>query len=163
MSLFAGETVMQRTLVYTFLTRDYSGGPAGCVVAGRLAYADPNLKVMLIEGWNARSDLIIVLIDCLTGGANNRDDPWVYRPGIYVKNMQRDGVYVGIDLLDTDRKLTSAVETTRLPSMLTLNLRPTSEEGKALYREFWSLCLRLDRGTDAWCRCANILGKMSSD
>jgi alcohol oxidase len=51
------------------------GGPAGCVVAGRLAYADPTLKVMLIEG-----------------GANNRDDPWVYRPGIFVKNMQRDGV-----------------------------------------------------------------------
>ncbi|EPS99789.1 hypothetical protein FOMPIDRAFT_1030775 [Fomitopsis schrenkii] len=51
------------------------GGPAGCVVAGRLAYADPNLKVMLIEG-----------------GANNRDDPWVYRPGIYVRNMQNDGV-----------------------------------------------------------------------
>ncbi|KAH9853281.1 alcohol oxidase [Lenzites betulinus] len=51
------------------------GGPAGCVVAGRLAYADPTLKVMLIEG-----------------GANNRDDPWVYRPGIYVRNMQRDGI-----------------------------------------------------------------------
>ncbi|THH29566.1 hypothetical protein EUX98_g4623 [Antrodiella citrinella] len=51
------------------------GGPAGCVVAGRLAYADPDMKVMLIEG-----------------GANNRDDPWVYRPGIYVRNMQRDGV-----------------------------------------------------------------------
>jgi len=51
------------------------GGPAGCVVAGRLAYADPTLKVMLIEG-----------------GANNRDDPWVYRPGIYVRNMQNDGV-----------------------------------------------------------------------
>jgi len=51
------------------------GGPAGCVTAGRLAFADPNLKVMLIEG-----------------GANNRDDPWVYRPGIYVKNMQQDGV-----------------------------------------------------------------------
>lgn len=50
------------------------GGPAGCVVAGRLAYADPNLKVMLIEG-----------------GMNNRDDPWVYRPGIFVRNMQRDG------------------------------------------------------------------------
>ena len=28
----------------------YRGGPAGSVVAGRLAYADPNLKVMLIEG-----------------------------------------------------------------------------------------------------------------
>ncbi|THH07338.1 hypothetical protein EW145_g3449 [Phellinidium pouzarii] len=51
------------------------GGPAGCVVAGRLAYADPNLQVMLIEGGN-----------------NNRDDPWVYRPGIYVRNMQRDGL-----------------------------------------------------------------------
>nr|6H3G_A Chain A, Alcohol oxidase [Phanerodontia chrysosporium]6H3G_B Chain B, Alcohol oxidase [Phanerodontia chrysosporium]6H3G_C Chain C, Alcohol oxidase [Phanerodontia chrysosporium]6H3G_D Chain D, Alcohol oxidase [Phanerodontia chrysosporium]6H3G_E Chain E, Alcohol oxidase [Phanerodontia chrysosporium]6H3G_F Chain F, Alcohol oxidase [Phanerodontia chrysosporium]6H3G_G Chain G, Alcohol oxidase [Phanerodontia chrysosporium]6H3G_H Chain H, Alcohol oxidase [Phanerodontia chrysosporium]CDG66232.1 len=51
------------------------GGPAGCVVAGRLAYADPTLKVMLIEG-----------------GANNRDDPWVYRPGIYVRNMQRNGI-----------------------------------------------------------------------
>ncbi|KAF8196933.1 methanol oxidase [Pholiota molesta] len=52
------------------------GGPAGSVVAGRLAYADPSLKVMLIEA-----------------GANNRDDPWVYRPGIYVRNMQRDGMY----------------------------------------------------------------------
>ncbi|KIJ56938.1 GMC oxidoreductase [Sphaerobolus stellatus SS14] len=51
------------------------GGPAGCVVAGRLAYADPNLQVMLIEG-----------------GANNKDDPWVYRPGVYVRNMQRDGI-----------------------------------------------------------------------
>ncbi|KAF6747541.1 alcohol oxidase [Ephemerocybe angulata] len=51
------------------------GGPAGCVVAGRLAYADPSLKVMLIEG-----------------GANNRDDPWVYRPGIYPRNMQQNGI-----------------------------------------------------------------------
>ncbi|KAF8197223.1 methanol oxidase [Mycena galopus ATCC 62051] len=52
------------------------GGPAGrCVVAGRLAYADPTLKVMLIEG-----------------GANNRDDPWVCKPGIYVRNMQNDGI-----------------------------------------------------------------------
>ncbi|KZT38402.1 alcohol oxidase [Sistotremastrum suecicum HHB10207 ss-3] len=51
------------------------GGPAGCVVAGRLAYADPNLQVMLVEG-----------------GSNNRDDPWVYRPGIYPRNMQRDGI-----------------------------------------------------------------------
>jgi len=51
------------------------GGPAGSVVAGRLAYADPNLQVMLIEG-----------------GANNRDDPWVYRPGIFVRNMQQNGI-----------------------------------------------------------------------
>jgi len=51
------------------------GGPAGCVTAGRLARADPNLQVLLLEA-----------------GANNNDDPWVYRPGVYVKNMQRDGV-----------------------------------------------------------------------
>ncbi|CAK5271956.1 unnamed protein product, partial [Mycena citricolor] len=71
------------------------GGPGGCVVAGRLAVADPSLKVMLIEG-----------------GANNRDDPWVSSsgrsaaqdsdylvfkstgpsPGIYVRNMQRNGI-----------------------------------------------------------------------
>ncbi|EJU01918.1 methanol oxidase [Dacryopinax primogenitus] len=51
------------------------GGPAGCVVAGRLAFADPNLQVMLIEA-----------------GANNKDDPWVYRPGVYVRNMQQNGI-----------------------------------------------------------------------
>ena len=49
-----------------------SGGPAGCVVAVRLAYADPNLKVMLIEG-----------------GANNRDDPWVYR-SVDLPRLRRD-------------------------------------------------------------------------
>jgi hypothetical protein len=27
----------------------------GCVVAGRLAYADPTLKIMLIEGMSAES------------------------------------------------------------------------------------------------------------
>ncbi|KAG6370938.1 hypothetical protein JVT61DRAFT_10805 [Boletus reticuloceps] len=75
MSLFAGENVMEYTSLNVFLTYECSGGPAGCVVAGRLAYANHNLKVMLIEA-----------------GANNRDDPWVYRPGIYVKNMQRDGI-----------------------------------------------------------------------
>ncbi|EJD00303.1 alcohol oxidase [Fomitiporia mediterranea MF3/22] len=52
-----------------------SGGAAGCVVAGRLAYADPSLQVVLIEGGN-----------------NNRDDPWVYRPGIHARNTQFDGI-----------------------------------------------------------------------
>ncbi|KAH8919511.1 GMC oxidoreductase [Atractiella rhizophila] len=51
------------------------GGPAGCVVAGRLAKADPNLQVLLVEA-----------------GANNQDDPWVYRPAVYVRNMQRNGI-----------------------------------------------------------------------
>lgn len=53
MSSFAGEHVTQCTSLDVFLTRDCSGGPAGCVVAGRLAYADPSLKVMLIEGQTA--------------------------------------------------------------------------------------------------------------
>jgi alcohol oxidase len=50
------------------------GGPAGCVVAGRLAFSDPNLKVMLIEA-----------------GPNNRDDPEVFLPGLFAKNYQMDG------------------------------------------------------------------------
>lgn len=36
-------------LLYPTDTTNISGGPAGCVVAGRLAKADPNLQVMLIE------------------------------------------------------------------------------------------------------------------
>lgn len=34
----------------------------GCVVAGRLAYADPNLKVMLIEGQLSQIALLIKLM-----------------------------------------------------------------------------------------------------
>ena len=84
------------------------------MVAGRLAYADPNLKVMLIEGTHLSVVQSSQSADFLClGGANNRDDPWVYRsvrsllrhidvcllwrisrPGIYVRNMQNDGVYV---------------------------------------------------------------------
>ncbi|GAA6002775.1 hypothetical protein JCM10207_007670 [Rhodosporidiobolus poonsookiae] len=48
------------------------GGPAGCATAGRIARADPNLHVLLLEG-----------------GASNYEDPSVYRPGVYVRNMQR--------------------------------------------------------------------------
>ncbi|KAL2358498.1 alcohol oxidase p68 [Cryomyces antarcticus] len=49
------------------------GGSCGCVVAGRLANLDHNLQVMLIEA-----------------GENNLNNPWVYRPGIYPKNMKLD-------------------------------------------------------------------------
>ncbi|TLS31203.1 hypothetical protein PpBr36_02177 [Pyricularia pennisetigena] len=49
------------------------GGSTGCVVAGRLANLDHNLKVLLIEG-----------------GENNLNNPWVYRPGIYPRNMKLD-------------------------------------------------------------------------
>lgn len=49
------------------------GGSCGCVVAGRLAALDRNLKVLLIEG-----------------GENNLNNPWVPMPGIYPKNMKLD-------------------------------------------------------------------------
>ncbi|KAK3708989.1 Alternative oxidase, mitochondrial precursor [Vermiconidia calcicola] len=49
------------------------GGSCGCVVAGRLANVDRNLQVMLIEA-----------------GESNLNNPWVYRPGIYPKNMKLD-------------------------------------------------------------------------
>ncbi|KAL2421745.1 Alcohol oxidase 1 [Exophiala dermatitidis] len=49
------------------------GGSSGCVPAGRLANLDHNLQVLLIEG-----------------GESNLNNPWVYRPGIYPRNMKLD-------------------------------------------------------------------------
>ena len=44
-----------------------------CVVAGRLANLDRKLQVMLIEA-----------------GESNLNNPWVYRPGIFPRNMKLD-------------------------------------------------------------------------
>ncbi|KAL7269090.1 Alternative oxidase, mitochondrial precursor [Rhizina undulata] len=49
------------------------GGSCGCVVAGRLANLDPKLKVLLIEA-----------------GESNLNNPWIFRPGIYPRNMKLD-------------------------------------------------------------------------
>ncbi|KAL2014017.1 hypothetical protein VTN00DRAFT_1542 [Thermoascus crustaceus] len=49
------------------------GGSSGCVPAGRLANLDHNLQVLLIEA-----------------GEDNLNNPWVYRPGIYPRNMKLD-------------------------------------------------------------------------
>jgi len=49
------------------------GGSCGCVVAGRLANLDHKLQVLLIEA-----------------GESNLNNPWVYRPGIYPRNMKLD-------------------------------------------------------------------------
>ncbi|OQU95094.1 hypothetical protein CLAIMM_01350 isoform 1 [Cladophialophora immunda] len=49
------------------------GGSSGCVPAGRLANLDHNLQVLLIEA-----------------GESNLNNPWVYRPGIYPRNMKLD-------------------------------------------------------------------------
>jgi alcohol oxidase len=63
-------------------SRVLTSSSTGCVVAGRLAYADPNLKVMLIEGEisvSISNNVRSIELTFLLGGANNRDDPWVYR------------------------------------------------------------------------------------
>ncbi|KAF7558149.1 hypothetical protein G7Z17_g160 [Cylindrodendrum hubeiense] len=49
------------------------GGSCGCVVAGRLANLDRKLKVLLIEA-----------------GESNLNNPWVFRPGVYPRNMKLD-------------------------------------------------------------------------
>lgn len=49
------------------------GGSTGCVPAGRLANLDHNLQVLLIEA-----------------GEDNLNNPWVFRPGIYPRNMKLD-------------------------------------------------------------------------
>jgi alcohol oxidase len=49
------------------------GGSSGCVPAGRLANLDHKLDVLLIEA-----------------GESNLNNPWVYRPGIYPRNMKLD-------------------------------------------------------------------------
>ncbi|RYP11398.1 hypothetical protein DL764_000052 [Monosporascus ibericus] len=47
------------------------GGTAGCVIAGRLAEADPGLSILVIEG-----------------GRNNVDLPSVVYPGLFLQNIQ---------------------------------------------------------------------------
>jgi alcohol oxidase len=48
----------------------YLGGAAGCVVAGRLAKAHPKLEILLIEA-----------------GSNNRNNPNVIIPSLFVSNL----------------------------------------------------------------------------
>ena len=46
------------------------GGPAGCVIAGRLAKADPKLEILLIEQ-----------------GDNNKDNPIITTPASFLANI----------------------------------------------------------------------------
>ncbi|KAF2819461.1 alcohol oxidase [Ophiobolus disseminans] len=46
------------------------GGTAGCIIAGRLAEAEPNLSILVIEG-----------------GANNKDVPHIVNPVFYLQNL----------------------------------------------------------------------------
>jgi alcohol oxidase len=49
------------------------GGTAACVAAGRLAKANPDLKILLIEG-----------------GQNNFNDPTVVNPALYLTHLAPD-------------------------------------------------------------------------
>ncbi|TVY19911.1 Alcohol oxidase [Lachnellula arida] len=49
------------------------GGTAACVAAGRLAKANPELKILLVEG-----------------GRNNFQDPTVTNPAVYLSHLARD-------------------------------------------------------------------------
>ena len=51
-------------------TNAATGGTAACVVAGRLAEADPNLSVLVIEG-----------------GENNDGNPNVHHPALFLNNL----------------------------------------------------------------------------
>ena len=48
----------------------HSGGTAACVAAGRLARADPNLSILLVEG-----------------GPNNHNDPTITNPAMYLVHL----------------------------------------------------------------------------
>jgi len=49
------------------------GGTAACVAAGRLAKANPDLRILLIEG-----------------GKNNYNDPTVTTPALYLSHLAPD-------------------------------------------------------------------------
>ncbi|KAI9691302.1 MAG: hypothetical protein M1820_009765 [Bogoriella megaspora] len=49
------------------------GGTTGCIVAGRLAEADPNLSILVIEH-----------------GANNFNDPTIIHPGFWLRHIMPD-------------------------------------------------------------------------
>ena len=51
----------------------FRGGTAACVAAGRLAKNNPDLSILLVEG-----------------GRNNKDDPLVTNPAIYLAHLAPD-------------------------------------------------------------------------
>ena len=113
--------------------------------------------------WFSRQMCFFVTNGNLIGGENNRDDPWVYRPGIYVKNMQKDGMYACDFLILTLalslRLYNSLFSTAMLEQHSTRIPRnhPTFVVDDRLCRKlsFKCSCFRI---LIPWDRCANILG-----
>lgn len=71
------------------------------MIAGRLANLDPKLKVLLLEA-----------------GENNINNPWVYRPGIFPRNMKLDSKTASF--YQAQRTRSPSVQFLRLESLLTL-------------------------------------------
>lgn len=58
------------------------GGTAACVAAGRLAKANPDLKILLVEG-----------------GKNNYEDPTVRNPALYLTHLAPDSKTALVSIL----------------------------------------------------------------
>lgn len=129
----------------------FNDGVLGCVVAGRLAYADPHLKVMLIEGmilssprdeyahsahhfvcrWSKQPrrplGLYVLSLFFLFPNMLNQTN----RPGIFVRNMQRDGMCVLFFRRHLSKLIrTGLVTTKRLFTLIQWRL-PTCEDDRA--------------------------------
>lgn len=107
----------------------------GCVTAGRLAFADPTLKVMLIEGsslrMSVRSQHLIIIqavpTTVTTHGSTVLVSTSKTCKETECKRFKNDAVPTVAYRCD--------VATTRQSSTSTLWSRPTFEVGKVLYRK----------------------------
>jgi choline dehydrogenase-like flavoprotein len=64
------------------------GGTAACVAAGRLAKANPDLKIVLVEG-----------------GPNNFNNPTVTNPAVYLSHLAPDSKTALVSILSLSRYL----------------------------------------------------------
>lgn len=86
------------------------GGTAACVAAGRLAKANPDLKILLVEG-----------------GANNFENPTVVNPAVYLSHLAPDSktALVSLPTLPQHPKLINLRSSTnRRPRSILEAVRP---------------------------------------
>jgi choline dehydrogenase-like flavoprotein len=93
------------------------GGTAACVAAGRLAKANPDLKILLIEG-----------------GKNNFNDPTVVNPAVYLSHLAPDSKSAIVGILFYFRLwllIVSSSSTNQEPQNISEVVRPLS---------LWGVC-----------------------
>jgi len=101
------------------------------------------------------------------GGENNRDDPWVYRPGIFVRNMQKDGMCVFSPSLSLSLSVYVwcwwwAFESNDKATFYTDTEKSSFLRGRRSIVPYVSIALFFSRASAnlryVFFRCANILG-----